>query len=153
MTSLEVFTSTAYRDGRAGSGIVIRVSGHTVRVIRRAVRAESRAEGAYRALLHGVWRARGTGTRHIHAYSDVAEVVDQLAGRAEVPVELTGLYLQTRALLNAYRWSTVEYIPRERNAEAALAALEALDQQAVTSDLEMDDLETLPLFSTPFAGS
>lgn len=153
MKSLEVLTSTAYRDGRAGSGIVIRASGQTVRVIRRAVRAESRAEGAYRALLHGVWRTRGTGTRHIHAYSDTAEVVEQLAGRAEVPVELTGLYLQTRALLNAYRWSAVEYVPRERNAEAALAAIEALDQDGVVSDLEMDDLETLPLFSTPLTGS
>ena len=153
MKSLEVFTSTAYRDGRAGSGIVIRAAGQTVRVIRRAVRAESRAEGAYRALLHGVWRARGTGTRHVHAYADTADVVEQLAGRVEVPAELTGLYLQTRALLNAYRWSAVEYVPRERNAEAAVAALEALDQDGVVSDLEMDDVDTLPLFSAPLPGS
>ena len=153
MTSLEVFTSTAYRDGRAGSGIVFRASGQTVRVIRRAVRAESRAEGAYRALLHGLWKARGTGTRHIHVYSDSAETVEQVAGRDDVPAELTGLYLQTRALLNAYRRSAVTYVPREQNAEAALAAIEALDQDGVVSDLEMDDLDALPLFSTLTTGS
>ena len=153
MRPLEVFTSTAFRDGRAGSGIIIRVSGQTVRVIRRTVHAHSRAEGAYRALLHGVWRARGSGARQIHVYADTADVIDQLTGRAEVPVELTGLYLQARALLNAYRRSAVEYVPRERNSEAALAALEALDQENPASDVDIDDVEALPLFASPRTGS
>jgi len=146
---LEVYTSTAYRDGRAGTGIVLRSSEQTSRVIRRPVRARSRTEGAYRALLHGVWKARGTGARRIHVYSDSPDVVEQLNGQAEVPVELTGLYLQVRAILNAYRWSAVEYIPRECNAEAAVAALDALDHDVSDASLEMDDLEVLPLFSPP----
>lgn len=148
MKPLEVFTSTAFRDRKAGVGIVIRSSGQTVRVVRRPVGAHSRAEAAYRALLHGVWKARGTGARQIRVYSDNPDIVDQLTGRSEVPAELVGLYLQTRAILNAYRWSAVEHLPRERNAEAALAAFEALDQEASEPDLEMDDLDTLPLFST-----
>lgn len=146
MKPLDVFTSTAFRDGRAGCGIVLRASGQTVRVIRRAVPAGSRAEGAYRALLHGVWRARGTGARHIRVFSDAPEVVDQVTGRSEVPVELVGLYLQIRALLNAYRGSTVAAIPRGQNAEAAIAALEALDQPTVPAQ-DIEDEEDLPLFS------
>ncbi|HEU5300044.1 MAG TPA: reverse transcriptase-like protein [bacterium] len=146
MKPLDVFTSTAFRDGRAGCGIVLRASGQTVRVIRRAVPAGSRAEGAYRALLHGVWRARGTGARHIRVFSDTPEVVDQVTGRSEVPVELVGLYLQTRALLNAYRGSAVAAIPRGQNAEAAIAALEALDQPTGPAQ-DIDDVEDLPLFS------
>jgi ribonuclease HI len=144
---LEVFTSTAYRDGQAGCGIVLRAAGEVVRVIRRTVRAGSRAEGAYRALLHGLWRARGTGARRVRVATDDPDVAEQLAGRADVPVELIGLYLQVRALLNAYRWRAVEYVPRERNTEAALAALEALERSPLATDRDLDDDSSLPLFS------
>jgi len=145
---LDVFTSAAVRDGTAGIGIVIRSARQTVRVIRRAVRAASRTEGAYRALLHGVWKARETGARRIRVCSDDPAVVDQVTGRTEVPGDLVGLYLQTRAMLNAYRWSAVHYVPRERNAEAAVAALEALDQDLSDTCPERDGLDALPLFST-----
>lgn len=143
-----MFASAAFRDGKAGIGVVIRSAGQPVRMTRRTVRAGSRAEGAYRALLHGVWKARGTGARRIRVFCDEPAVVDQIAGRAEVPGELVGLYLQTRALLNAYRWSSVEHLPRERNTEAALAAMEALDQEVLEPSFELDDLDSLPLFST-----
>lgn len=147
MKPLEIYTSTAYREGRAGCGIVLRATGQTARVIRRAIHAGSRAEGAYRALLHGLWRARGTGARHVRVFTDTPEVADQLAGRSEVPVELIGLYLQVRALLNAYRGSALEALPRERNTEAALAAIEALDQGIPVVSTDLDDADELPLFS------
>src|SRR3972149_5063981 len=79
-------------------------AGEPVRVIRRAVLASSPVEVAYRALLHGLWRARTTGTRHVRAYVDNAHLAAQLGGSEDVPPELTGLYLQIRALLNAYGW-------------------------------------------------
>lgn len=145
---VEVFTSAAFRQGKGGTGIVLRAAGQTVRVIRRAVRVESRAHAAYRALLHGVWRARSTGARQIRAYSDHQEIVAQLAGKADVPPELIGPYLQTRALLNAYRWSSVEYLPRERNAEAVIAAVEALDDEPLAHDLDLDVADPLPLFAS-----
>ena len=145
---IEVFTSSTFRQGKGGAGIVIRSAGQTVRVIRRAVRAESRAQAAYRALLHGVWRARGTGARQIRAYSDHEEIVAQITGSAEVPPELTGLYLQTRALFNAYRWSALEYLPRERNTEAAIAAVEALDEEPLAHDVDLDAADPLPLFTS-----
>ncbi len=145
---VEVYTSTAYRDGRASAGIVIRSGGETVRVIRRAVRAGSRLEAGYRAVLHGVWRARTTGARRIRVFSDDAEVVDQLLGRTEVPPELTGVYLQTRAMLNAYRWSSIQFLSRDRNAEAALAAVEALEQDLDPSGLEPELSEPLPLWAS-----
>src|SRR3990170_317990 len=62
-TSVEVFTSAAFRNGTGGSGIAIRAAGETVRVIRRAVLASSPVEVAYRALLHGLWRGGGPGGR------------------------------------------------------------------------------------------
>lgn len=80
--------------------------------------------------------------------TDWPEVADQLAGRSEIPVELIGLYLQTRALLNAYRGSTLVALPRERNVEAALAAIEALDQGIPIASTDLDDADDLPLFSS-----
>lgn len=130
----------------AAVGIVIRMPDQSARVLRRAVRAGSRAEAAYRALLLGLWRAKAAGTRRVQAYADEAAVVDQLAGRAEVPPELTGVYLQTRALLNAFRWSAVELLPRERNVEAAVAALEALDAP-VAEESEFEVAEPMPLWA------
>ncbi|MGH2349740.1 MAG: hypothetical protein ACRDFT_09785, partial [bacterium] len=65
-------------------------------------------------------------------------------GHSEVPAELIGLHLQVRAMLNAYRWSSVQLIPREQNGEAALAALDALERQPAGADGE--EFDTLPLW-------
>jgi len=148
-TVVEIFTSTAYRNGRAGLGIVLRAGGHTVQVIRRAVRAASRQEAAYRAILAGLWYARTTGTRRVRVYADHAEAVRQLGGESDLPGELTGVYLQVRALMNAYRWSEMEFTAREANVEAALAALEALDEEPLMGDEEYEAAVPLPLFARP----
>jgi hypothetical protein len=95
-----------------------------------------------------VWRARSTGARQLRAYSDHQEIVAQVTGNADVPPELTGLYLQIRALLNSYRWSAVEYLPRERNTEAAIAAVEALDEEPLAHDVDLDAADPLPLFAS-----
>lgn len=145
--ALDIYTSAALRDGRAACGIVIRdADGQTVRVLSRAIRAATREEAAYRALLHGVWRAKGLGVSRVRVHTDSAEVVAQLEGRAEVPPSLIGLYLQTRAMLNAYRWSGVNWIPRDQNAEAALAAVDALDRQPEPEGTDPELTEPLPLW-------
>jgi ribonuclease HI len=146
---VEIFSSAAYRNGRSGIGVVLRAGGQTTRVIRRAVRAGSPAEAAYRALLAGLWHARRAGARRARAYADHPEVVRQLNGDQDLPAELTGVYLQVRALMNAYRWCEVECLSREANAEAALAAVEALDEEPVMDDEEYEIGETLPLFAHP----
>jgi ribonuclease HI len=146
---VEIFTSAAYRNGRAGVGVVLRAGGQTTQVIRRAVRAGSPAEAAYRALLTGLWHARTAGARRVRVCADHAEVVDQLNGDRDLPEELTGVYLQVRALMNAYRSCELECLPREANAEAALAAVEALDEEPIMGDEEYEVAETLPLFVRP----
>jgi len=146
---VEIFTSAAYRNGRAGVGVVLRAGGQTTRVLRRAVMAGSPAEAAYRALLAGLWHARTAGARRVRVHADHTEVVGQLNGEQELPGELTGVYLQVRALMNAYRRCELEDLPREANAEAALAAVEALDEEPVMSDDEYEAGETLPLFAHP----
>lgn len=146
---VEIFTSSAYRNGRAGLGIVLRAGGHPVKVIRRAVLASSPVDAAYRSILTGLWYARTTGTRHVLLYADHADAVRQLLGEAKPSEELTGVYLQVRALMNAYRWSELVFIARESNVEAALPAIEALDEEPVLGDEEFTAADPLPLFVHP----
>jgi ribonuclease HI len=146
---VEIFTSAAYRNGRAGVGVVLRAGGQTTQVIRRAVRAGSPAEATYRALLVGLWHARRGGARQARVHADHLEVVAQLNGDQDLPAEFTGVYLQVRALMNAYRKCELDYLRRDANAEAALTAVEALDDEPVLGDEEYDVGETLPLFGRP----
>ncbi len=145
--TLDLHTSTTARNGRVAAGVVIRDAvGRTLRVTARSLLATSREEAAYRALLHGLWRARGMGARRIRVYSDDADVVAQIEGKNEVPAELVGLHLQTRAMLNAYRWRSVQLVGRDRNAEAVLAAVDALEREPDPLGLEVEETEAMPLW-------
>jgi len=145
--AVQVHTSVAIRDGRAAFGVVIRdVDGQVLRVSGRALGDASLEVASYRAVLHGVWRAKRLGAQRVRVFTEDAEVVAQLEGHGEVPADLIGLYLQTKAMLNAYRWSRVELIVRELNADAATAAAESLEQAtAPATGADEDDLD-LPLW-------
>ncbi len=139
----EIYASTAaFASGRVAMSVVVRdPDGHTVTVATRVFGTATREEAAYRALLYGLWRAKRAGAQRVRVYTDHVEVVAQLHGNSEVPSALVGLYLQVRAMLNAYRWRSLETIDRTRNAEAALAAMEALDRPP-----DSEEVETLPLW-------
>jgi ribonuclease HI len=143
MQAVAIYVSTAVLpSGQLAIGVVMRdAEGRTVSVATRVLGSVSRDEAAYRALLLGLWRAKRVGVQRIRVYADHRDVVDQVQGHREVPPPLVGLYLQVRAMLNAYRWRTLEAIERPQNAEAALAAMEALDRPPAR-----DDLDSLPLW-------
>lgn len=145
--AVQVHTSVAVRDGRGAFGVVIRdVDGQVLRVSGRALGDASLDVASYRAILHGVWRAKRLGAQRVRVFTEHPEIVAQLEGHGEVPAELTGLYLQTKAMLNAYRWSRVELIVRELNADAASAAMAAVEQPtAPATGADEEDLD-LPLW-------
>lgn len=144
MQTVQIFTSTgAAPTGRVATGVVLRDGeGHPVSFVTRVLGQVGHDEAAYRALLSGLWRAKRAGAQRVRVYADHPQVVAQLSGDEAVPTELVGLYLQVRAMLNAYRWRSLEYIDRKRNMEAALVAVEAALDRAP----EPDDVETLPLW-------
>ncbi len=146
--AVRVYTSVATRDGRAAFGVVIRdVDGQPLRIGGRALADTTGEVAAYRAVLNGVWRAKRLGARRVRVFTEHPEIVAHLDGQSEVPPDLVGLYLQTKAMLNAYRWSRVEVIARERNADAARAAAEAFEHDAAPAGAaEDDDLDVLPLW-------
>lgn len=142
----ELFVSAILRDGRTAAGTVLRGgSGNTLRLTGRAFGAIPRVQASYRALLRALWNARSLGARRLRVHTDDPELLAQLEGQVEVPPEFIGLHLQVRAMLNAYRWSSVQLITREQNSEAALAAVDALERQSAAGT-ETEELETLPLW-------
>lgn len=145
--AVQVYTSVAAGDGLAALGVVIRdVDGQVLRVSGRALGNVSLEVASYRAVLHGVWRAKRLGAQRVRVFSENPEIVAQLEGHGEVPADLIGLYLQTKAMLNAYRWSRVELIVRELNADAALAAAGSLEQATAPAGAADDDDLDLPLW-------
>src|SRR3989442_1556938 len=64
----------------------------------------------------------------------------------EVRADLIGLYLQTKAMLNAYGGSRVELIARALNADAALAAAGSLEQATAPTGAADEDALDLPLW-------
>ncbi len=145
--AVQVHTSVAVRDGRAAFGVVIRdVDGQVLRVSGRALRDASLEVASYRAVLHGVWRAKRLGAQRVRVFTEHPEIVAQLEGRGEVPADLIGLYLQTKAMLNAYRWSRVELILRELNADAASTAAGSLEQATSAATGTDDEDLDLPLW-------
>lgn len=145
--AVQVHTSVATRDARAAFGVVIRdVDGQVLRVSGRALGDASLEVASYRAVLHGVWRAKRLGAQRVRVFTEHPEIVAQLEGHGEVPAELIGLYLQTKAMLNAYRWSRIELIVRDLNADAALAAAGSLEQATAPAGAVDDDDLDLPLW-------
>ncbi len=144
MQTFQIYASTgASPTGQVAIGVVLHDGdGHPVSITTRVLGHVGHDEAAYQALLSGLWRAKRTGAQRVRVYVDRPEVVAQLSGEEEVPPTLVGLYLQVRAMLNAYRWRTLEAVDREKNAEAALAAMEAALERAP----EQDDVESLPLW-------
>lgn len=141
----DLFVSAVARDGRTAAGTVLRGgAGETLRLTGRAFGKIPRIQASYRALLRALWNARSLGARRLRVHTDDVELIAQLEGQVDVPPELIGLHLQVRAMLNAYRWSSVRLIPREQNGEATLAALDALERQPVGQDA--DEIESLPLW-------
>ncbi|MBI4280067.1 MAG: reverse transcriptase-like protein [Armatimonadetes bacterium] len=127
--------------GEAAVGLVVRDgSGQVVRRIGKAIGPAPRALAAYRALLHALWRGRALGARRIRLLCDDRDLVAGVRGEAEVPPDLTGPYLQVRALLRAYQDASVEAAAPEDVEEAAAMARTALARKLRTVD-------TLPLWA------
>ncbi|HVE67440.1 MAG TPA: ribonuclease HI family protein [Solirubrobacteraceae bacterium] len=82
----------------------------------------------YRAVLHGLERARALGATEVDVVNDSELVARQLEGRYKVKHEgLRPLHAQALDALRGFeRWS-VRPVPRERNARADALVNEALD--------------------------
>lgn len=126
MDALTVFAAAARAGGRIAAAVVVKQGQATILSAARVVEEPTRAAAVYRAMAYGLSRARRMGARRVRAVTDEEEVIVQLEGRAGVAPSLIGPHLRTRAMLNAFRWSRIQLVARERNVDAVLAAQAAL---------------------------
>jgi hypothetical protein len=141
----EVEVAAVGAGDRTAAGVVIRSSdGTPLDVLARAGPSGSRQGAVYRGVLAGLLRARRLGARAVRVVVHDPEVVGQLAGQAEIPSHVLGLYLQVRALLNAYRRRDVRYLDSGPSVPAVEAARRLLDADSPADG--DDDVEPLPLW-------
>jgi hypothetical protein len=98
--------------GRTTLAVVLRweTGGGSQTVVRR--RRGDPVGASYRALLAALWEARRMGARAVVLGTEEAGIPAQLAGTAPPPpAGAMGVYLQVRALLNAFSAARVETLP------------------------------------------
>jgi hypothetical protein len=83
---------------------------------------------AWRALLLGLWTARRTGVREVVLAVEDDGIVAVIDGGTAPPPAAAMVYLQVRALLNAFRsWSVRIAWPDDSDLASAVAAVHAAD--------------------------
>ena len=107
------------------------------RVIARRQRHGNVTAAAYRAIVLGLTEARRLRARTVIVYVDDPDVVAQLDGAGSPPPAVVGLYLQVRALLNAFRSAQVRYNAVPAGDGAVGAAGAAVDRGPVYTDLPL----------------
>lgn len=134
-----IYATGVEEDGRGAIGLILKdEAGREIRRLGKVFdtpetqpgtpdRAMSEVVLGYRAILLGLWRARKLGAKHVEVFCDLTRVVDQVNGLAQVAPEFIGSYLQVKALLNAFRRSSVQAISPEQNREAISMASIALN--------------------------
>lgn len=135
--------ATAARAGIDGvtSAAVLRWDGAgSTRVIARRQGGGDVTAGAYRAVVLGLMEARRLRARAVVIYVDDADVAAQLDGAESPPPAAVGLYLQVRALMNAFRSAHVRY-------SATPAGGGAVDAAVATLHRRRPVFEDLPLWA------
>jgi hypothetical protein len=88
--------------------------------------------------MQGLTEARRLRARTVIVHVDDAEVVAHLRGAERPPVEVLGLYLQVRALMNAFRSADVRLSAPIAGHDPIFAAAAALPPRGQTySDLPL----------------
>jgi ribonuclease HI len=128
MDPLTICAAVSSSAGRLAAGVAIRQGQATVHTAARTVDEPHREAAAYRALVYGLRIAHRMGARRVRIVTDEEEIIAQLEGRAGVAPSpsLTGLHLQSRAMLHAFHDVVLTAVPRQRNTDAVLAAQSAL---------------------------
>jgi len=139
MMKVTIYATGVEEDGRGAIGLVLKdEAGRDIRRLGKVFdnpetqpstpdRAVFEVALGYRAILLGLWRARKLGAKHVEVFCDLTRVVDQVNGLAQVAPEFIGSYLQVKALLNAFRSSSVQAVSPEQNREAISLASTALN--------------------------
>ena len=88
-------------------------------------------EAEYRALIRGLKLAAEKGLPYIAAFSDSANVVNQITGRWNKNERATELYEEVQEALKPFTWQ-LSWVPREMNKDADKLVDQAFKGEPVT---------------------
>jgi ribonuclease HI len=112
--------------GPMGAGAVV-ATDRERKVLSLAFGLGTNNQAEYRGLILGLRHALGLGADSVTVHGDSQLVLRQLEGRYAVKAPgLKALHDEARLLLAKFAQVKLEWVPRERNAEADLASRRAL---------------------------
>lgn len=114
--------------GPMGMGAVLTEPGGARHALSQATNTKGcNNEAELRALMRALQEAQARGATAVQVYCDNSVVVEQLAGANARPIaRLACLFDEARALLGAFAYVKLQWIPRHRNGEADAFARAAL---------------------------
>jgi ribonuclease HI len=113
--------------GPMGGGAVVEAGGQR-KVLSRAFGPGTNNQAEYHGLILGLRHALALGAAAVTVRGDSQLVLRQLEGRYAVKAPgLRALHEEARSLLGRFGRVRLEWVPRERNAEADRASRAALD--------------------------
>lgn len=126
----EVYVDGASRGnpGESGIGVLIISENGARREIRKYLGRGTNNEAEYKALIEAVSHLSDVKSREVRIHTDSQLVANQMNGKWKVKdPKLKALHAKASRLAAAIPRLKIEYIPRERNAEADRLANEAID--------------------------
>jgi ribonuclease HI len=116
--------------GPMGAGAVVQTERER-KVLRMAFGLGTNNQAEYHGLILGLRHALGMGADRVTIHGDSQLVLRQLEGRYQVKAPgLKALHTEARMLLSKFAKATLEWVPREENAEADQASRDALRPKA-----------------------
>lgn len=126
----EVYVDGASRGnpGESGIGVLIISENGARREIRKYLGRGTNNEAEYGAMIEALIHLSGEKSREATIHTDSQLVANQMNGNWKVKdPKLKALHAKASRLARALPLLKIEYIPRERNAEADRLANEAID--------------------------
>ena len=126
-----IYTDGAARGnpGPAAIGVIFKDdTGHVVARISRRLGAATNNQAEYHAIIAALEKAISLGARQVLIKSDSELAVKQINGKYKIKnTALRPLYQKVVQLIGSLDSFSIDYVPREQNAEADSLANKALD--------------------------
>jgi len=130
MPKLTIFTDGGARGnpGPAGTGIVIKENGKTIKEYGEYIGVATNNQAEYRALISALESARDMKAEEVNIFMDSELIVKQVKGQYKVKHPgLAPLFLKLYNLRTGFKKFSITHVRREKNKEADALVNRAID--------------------------
>ena len=129
---LTIYTDGGARGnpGPAGTGIVIKENGKTVKEYGEYIGETTNNQAEYKALISALKSAQELGAEEVEIFMDSELIVKQVMGEYKVKhPDLAPLFLKLHNLRMGFKKFSITHVRREKNKEADALVNQAIDEQ------------------------